>query len=427
MNLRTKIVSMLSLILLVVLGANVFAGAIPVTISDVEMEGTTLTANDTTRVDFERGNRIEVRVELEATGNASDVVVEAFISGYEYSDRQAISDATHVFDVESGVKYVKKLYLDLPDRADEDDYKVRIIVTDRNNDEIVQNYNIKMDVPRHDLAIKDVIFSPEGSVVAGRALLVAARVKNMGEQDEEGIKIKATIPDLGLSASDYVEELEYDESVTSEELYLRIPSCTKEGEYNVKISAYYDDNYESTSVIKTIYVEADECGGTDVDTDSSKVVINVNTDPQDIVMGTTGAVYPMVISNQGKTSKTLTVTTEGTTDWADVKVSPSSVVVVNAGETKTVYLYVSSKESAAAGEHTFVVNVKTDQKTEQVVLKGTVTGGNSGADGSWDQIKSGLEIGLVVLVVLLIILGLIIGFSKLRSNDDDDDQGQTYY
>ncbi len=420
---KTKIISIFAFVLLVLLGLNVSAAVIPITVDSVEVDGTVITVNDTTRVDLERGNRVEIRVDMTASANASDVVVEAFISGYEYGDREAISDATHVFDVEGGVRYVKKLSLNLPDRADEDDYKIRVIVSDRYSDEIVYNYNIKLDVPRHSLTIKDVVFSPEGRVVAGRALLTAVRIKNMGEQDEDGIKIKVEIPELGLSAADYVEELDYDDSITSEELYLRIPTCTEAGDYNVKVSVYYDENYESASVMKSIYVESDEtCSGAAAQ--DGRVVISVSTEPQDVVSGTTGAVYPLVVTNQGSSSKTLAVGLEGVADWADTRISPSNVVIVGAGESKTVYVYVAAKDNAVAGDYTFVLNVQSDSKTEQIPLKATVVGGKA---TGWDSIKSGLEIGLVILVVLLIILGLIIGFSKLRSSGDDDDQGQTYY
>lgn len=44
--------------------------------------------------------------------------------------------------------------------------------------------------------------------------------------------------------------------------------------------------------------------------------------------------------------------------------------------------------------------------------------------------KKSLEIGLVVLIILLVMLGLIIGFSKLR-NDDEEEENElsekTYY
>ena len=49
--------------------------------------------------------------------------------------------------------------------------------------------------------------------------------------------------------------------------------------------------------------------------------------------------------------------------------------------------------------------------------------------GSWCEAKKVIEIVLLVIVVLLVIIGLIIGFYKLKRGEDeeDDDEGNTYY
>jgi hypothetical protein len=45
------------------------------------------------------------------------------------------------------------------------------------------------------------------------------------------------------------------------------------------------------------------------------------------------------------------------------------------------------------------------------------------------KLKKGLEVGLVILVILLVIIGLIIGFSKLRGDEEEVEEGdeKTYY
>ena len=219
-----------------------FAAAVPVTVKSVEMDGTELTASAPTRVDLERGQEVSVKITIEGTSNASDIMIEAFLSGYEYSDFEPISDSTHVFDVEDGVVYIKKLTLKVPDNVDEDNYKLRVIVSDRYSDEIVKNYNLKVDVPRHSIEIKDIWFTPENSVVAGEYLIASVRLKNMGDKDENGLKVVVSIPELDISATDYIDELEKGDSISSEELYLKIPRCNiKDGRYEVKVGVVYDD------------------------------------------------------------------------------------------------------------------------------------------------------------------------------------------
>ena len=101
---------------------------------------------------------------------------------------------------------------------------------------------------------------------------------------------------------------------------------------------------------------------------------------------------------------------------------PSSVTVVPAGETKTVYVYVSANDDASAGSNGFKATISSDGESKAVALTANVVADSKGM-GS----LKGLEIALVVLVIILIIIGLIIGFSKLRNNSDDDEGAQTYY
>ena len=59
---------------------------------------------------------------------------------------------------------------------------------------------------------------------------------------------------------------------------------------------------------------------------------------------------------------------------------------------------------------------------ETVALKASVVPGQANSNLS---LRNGLEIALIVLVVLLVVIGLIIGFSRLRK--DDEGEEQTYY
>jgi len=421
---------LISLIGILMLSGIAAAATVPVIIDEVKVDGTIVSTSATTRLDLERGQNIPVRVEVTATADAEDIQIEAFISGYEYSDRESVSDATHVFDVEANVTYVKRLSLSLPDKVDEDDYKLRIIITDRNSDEVIQNYKIKVDVPRHNVIIKDVVFSPEGSVPAGRAILTTVRIKNMGEQDEEGIKVKVSIPDLGISAADYIDGLEDDESTTSEELYMRIPQCAEAGDYTARIEVEYDEGYEK--FVKQMNVEVTEgelcpTSPSTPGTGSARTIISLSTTSQAIAQGQAGVVYPLTITNANINSRSYTLSIQGVEGWAQAEISPSNTIVLGGGETGTLYVYVTADDDAAVGEHMFVAKVVSGDTTlKEIGLTASVT---KSAASAWSKVKKALEVALVILVVLLVILGLIIGFSKLRGEreDEGDEPGQTYY
>ena len=132
------------------------------------------------------------------------------------------------------------------------------------------------------------------------------------------------------------------------------------------------------------------------------------------------------MTNAGTSSKTYTVQADGAS-FANFRISPSNVLVIDAGDSKAFTVFVSANEDASVGDQTFAVTISSGDKVlKQLPLTVNV---QAGADGT-ANLKRGLEIGLVVLVILLVIIGLIIGFSKLRGNEEEEvEEGEekTYY
>lgn len=416
---KTKLMGLLTIFLIGILAISGIATA-TITINEVELDDDSLGDGTNTITGVERGEEFEVKVRVISSDDLNDVQVEVYVRGYDHDDR--IEDITDVFDMKAGVTYTKKLTLSLPQRMDQDRYQLRVRVEGRDGEIDYKDYDLEVDTGRHLLVIKDVVFSPEGSVKAGRALLVSVRLKNYGEKDEEGIKVKVIVPDLGISASDYIDELESDESTTSEEIYLRIPSCSAEGTYDVKVEVTYDDGDEKIiemSEIRVIPDETCEVGG--VSDSDQKPTITYDSSTQDVT--TAGAIYTLTMSNPTNSAKTVTLSVNGVDIFGSVRVSPSNVVVLGAGETKTVYIYVTADKSAKAGQYSFSITVSGLGTTSQEIsLTANVI--ESAGLGS---VKRALEVGLVVLVAILVILGLIIGFRKLKSEEEIEGEDKTYY
>ncbi|MBI4149095.1 hypothetical protein HY491_01480 [Candidatus Woesearchaeota archaeon] len=383
----------------------------------------------TNQFEVQRGDTLTVKVRVKAAALAAgeanpkehDVEVEAAILGYEYNARAGnrLSDATDLFDMDGGDIVTKTLRLTVPDLADKDRYDLRIRVGSRTGIALEQMVRLNLKGERHDLQIKDVVLSPEDTIQAGRYLIGTVRIKNIGQNTEEGIKIRIEIPALGVAESDYIEELKAEKSVTSEELLLRIPVNAQPGDYNVISSVEFDEGFAAETSESTITVVGSADG---VAPSTEKTMVNVGIESQDVAAGAS-AVYPIVLTNTGSASKTYTVAVSGTAGWATATVQPSNVVTVGAGETSTVSVVLTANSNAAAGEKAFVAEVKSAGKTVQIPLKANVAG--SSASG-WGSIKSGLEIAVIVLVVLLVIIGLIIGFNRLKGNGEEPEE-KTYY
>ena len=156
-----------------------------------------------------------------------------------------------------------------------------------------------------------------------------------------------------------------------------------------------------------------------------KTIITVAADKQTAVQGGGEVSYPITLTNAGASSKTYTVKADGAA-WANFRVSPSNVLVIGSGESKAFTVFVSANDDAPTGSQTFTVTISSGAKVlKQLPLSVDVQEGASGAT----SLKRVLEVGLVVLVILLVIIGLIIGFSKLRGDDEDAEEGdeKTYY
>jgi hypothetical protein len=252
---KAKILSVLSILLIALLSAT--SMAIPVGIDQIKIDGTNVEDDGQVRLDVQRGQEIEIELTLVPTEDVEDIEIRAFISGYEYNGVDEIADSIGPLSMDKDVKYKKTLTVTLPEDVEESDYKLRLLFTDRNGEDVmVKNYQIKVDLPRHQIQISDVLFNPSKNVKAGSALLGQVRLENMGEKTEEDVIVKIMIPELGVSATDYIDEIESGEQEETEELYLRIPENAAAGMYQAQVYVGYNSNHDKVLATGTINVEA---------------------------------------------------------------------------------------------------------------------------------------------------------------------------
>ena len=427
-----KIISVFMLFLVGLLAISAVSAATPLDdkLRYIGVEVNDVSLSSTDARNLEKTEELDVIVMFSLNESTDDVRVQVELTGYDNSDKSLVEDETDLFDVKANQVYDKKLTLKLPVRFEQGEYSIKVRIDDK-TDSITVLYPVWIDAKSNLIEIKDIVLSPENEVEAGRALLTTVRIKNRGEQAEEDVKIKVSIPALGISASDYIDELDEedgtDDSTTSEELYMRIPENAESGDYTVKVEVTFDDGDETETATTTIKIISAEGEGAATPAETTKTIITAGPSIQDVARGGAGVVYPVTISNAGTNAKTYTISADGA-DWAEFRISPTNVVTIAPGESKAIYVYLSAKETATAGENSFAVTIKSGETVlKEVSLKANVT---AAATSSWSKIKRALEIGLVVLVVLLVILGLIIGFNKLKGSEEEGEgkeDSQTYY
>lgn len=369
----------------------------------------------------ERGEDLDIKIRVKATADVENVQIEADIYGYKYSHKEEnlVSATTKPFDMTAGDVDSINLELQIPLKMDKKYTLLRIRVGTEDGESFEQVYQLHViGVDESDaVVVKDYSFSPSSTINAGRAFTVMVRVQNIGDDDLDDVKVTVAIPELNVRDSEYLDELEADEKETLEEFLLRIPDCAEPGVYDVEISVEFDEYESTTETAQITVLSGDTC--TTAKTDPGKAIVMV-PEAQEVEAGNEVA-YPIVIANQGTSAKTFIITVSGVESWGTSRLSPSSVVIVPAESTRTVYLYVEADEEAE-GEKLFVATISSGEDSEAIPLTANVVAG----DSDNVNLKRGLEVALVVLVIILIIVGLIIGFNKLRRNDDDDGT-QTYY
>lgn len=247
---KNVITQILMSILVFVLMTSAVSAALPINANSiaVKIDDQTVTTGSTTRLNIERDQAFEVQTVLMATADLTNVEVQAFVSGYEHNDVSRVFAATSVFDMQANVSYTKRLSLKLPSDANADNYKLRLVVSDRNNDPIVLNYDLALDAPRHLLKVDDVNLFSGGNgnqIVSGDPLLVNVRVKNLGDRNEEDVKVKVSVPELGVIGTKYIDSIRTDKSEETGSIYMKLQKCAEPGVYPVAVDVSYN-NYKTT-------------------------------------------------------------------------------------------------------------------------------------------------------------------------------------
>ncbi len=431
------VIGVLMVSLLVNMGLSI-SDYLPVSLQEVQLDGKELSESGIQRLIVTRGDTLELEFKLSLpleTTEVEDVQVIAMITGYEHSESNPLIQTSDVFDIEKedgeeDVVYSiwKSLDLTLPEDMESGNYKLRILLSNKDAYTKIYEFNLNIDCVGNKVSITDIMLSPSNNVQAGNYLIGMVRVRNEGEDDEDDVKVVLEIPELGIQAVDYIDELEGLDSASSEEVAMKIPVCTEEGEYNVKATVYFDDLYQSTTASRKItIIESDACELTKEPYKTpEKTIISIAS--QEVSTKAGEKVYfPITVVNSGTTATTVSFEIQGN-DWAKMEFNPSNMLIVEGEESEVITLYVTPKDDVE-GSKMFSLNVKKNgELAKQVPLTVNVEKAEEDKKGITDgaDLRTILEVVIVVLVIILVIIGLVLAFRKIRGSEEEEDT-QTYY
>jgi uncharacterized membrane protein len=407
-----------------VLLSAVYASAVDLEITSIKVNGDTLqdVLTDPSPMSYDRGQALPIHVCVQALSDVKDAQISVFIPGYTNAkdEPSKISDMTDTFSLKAPSSKCFDLSLEVPTLIQTGYFRIKVEADDKDSSTALKEY--RLDISginrRSAIEIKDFSLDPQ-EIIAGRAFTGKVNVKNLYGDTINDLKLTMSIPALNIQASEYMDQIDKDQSKTFEELLLRIPECTKAGSYDVDIAVEFAD-FSKVETTGTINVKSgDTCGSTAPVNAAQNTVISV-PNMQEVSQGTS-IVYPVVINNNGATSQTYALSVTGASTWSTTRIDPSSVIVVPAGQSKTAYLYVSTNDNAELGDKVFTLSIDSGSDTKSVPLVAKIT---KSTTSDMSAFKNALQIGLVVLVVILIIVGLIIGFNKMKDNKNE---AEPYY
>lgn len=247
-----KTTSLFLLALMVIVTA---VTALPVEVLRVELNDIELSAQTSTRLSVERNQEIKLELTLKSSEDLKEVEAQAFLTGYEYNSFERIAAAVKTLDLKKDTLYVRSMTLKLPQELEKDNYKLRLIISDRDSEAKIVDYPLKIDVPRHELKIQDVTLFPR-TVKAGEGLLARVRLANKGDKDEKNVKVSVSIPALGTKDSRTVSEVNADDEEETEEMLFDLDKCTQAGKYDVVVEVLYDKEHRKLVETREVMVEA---------------------------------------------------------------------------------------------------------------------------------------------------------------------------
>ena len=413
----------------------------PYEVVDVDIDGTDM--NDVNTLYVERGDTLNIRVEIQSNDNwpqrregadivwntnhiEKDVKIKAEIAGYEYGDIEDVSD---MFDIEYGVRYVEYLKLEVPeDINSNENYRLKIRAYNQENEVSAELAEfplmLKIKSQRHLLNIMDVIFTPGLNLNADQPLFTTVRVENLGDKKEEDIKVTVSVPQLGRTGVTYINELvptetsdnnnDYQTSESSDAVYLDLRGA-QPGTYNLIVKVDYNRGHSELTKNYQLIIGGGVPAGT-----QENLIVDSAEKTKSAEAGE-GIVYKIDIANMGVNARIFTAEVSGL-DWGSYRVDPT-ISIVQPGSTGEMFVYVSPN-SDVTGQKTFTVNVKEGNNVvKQISFQTNV----AEAKGEWDNVLTGLEIGFVVLLIILVILGIILAATKMGKKENEEPLGESYY
>ncbi len=405
--------------------ANGVGRSLDVSIDRVELENKKVLAeNENNFVILDNINdKMRLKVDLTALERINNAHVDAVL---QFENGNVVSDATRTFDISTGQNTIKNLEIPIIGKFQQANFRLKVKIVDPDGNVEEKSYGLIISQQKFPFVISTVSLTPEDNVEAGKNLVVKLGFKNSGVLPLNGVTVKVSIPELGISSTKFIENI--GKSSLQEfngEFVLKLLDNVQTGAYTVRseVASQFGGDSEVKEIPVSIIGQNDQ----QAQIINDKLVIKIPIVKQDINDGSE-SIYPIALRNDGPGAKTYTILLDGA-GWANLRLSESNTFVLKQKESKTINVYASSNGNAK-GEQAFVVTIKSeDNVLSQVPLKGNITTRRSSFGMS-----TIFGIILIGTVILLLLAGLVYimrrhsdGGTGQTTEIPDESEGEAYY
>jgi len=369
----------------------------------IDVNGEQLNNADTLQV--LNGEKLSVKLRISALANIDNARLKFELDGYEHS---LISTSTDIISMVAGKTYIQNLEIQLPsDMNTQKDYILRISGANDLTGVTYKEFKVFVDTQRHRVDILDLVMTPSTGVEAGQNVIANVRLKNMGQKIQESVKVTVAIPELGVSESNYVSNLNTLTAITSNDVLLFVPENAAVKTYDVIVTLSYNDGYTESvntyplTVTKTKAVV------------KKNLLVSFGSDVN-LVSGK-ATTFPVVIANPNFDSKPISIAT-GSDSWADVVVTPS-LAMVKGGESVTFTVSVTPKAGVTA-VNDLTLSVKEGSNLIEDIKVSTYTAPAPVSSTSFTNL---ILISLLVIAII-VFLAIVIKISKKKNDYDEEEE-----
>ncbi len=305
--------------------------------------------------DFYPGESIDIELNIKNSGSDDkDVIIEAFL--YDLKDGKKLKSVkSKSVNIDNGDDQDFKLNLTIPYKIKDGNEHMLYIKAYEDGDEDVQCREITqtVDIKKkdHDVTVSELIFSPS-TASCGTQVSATATILNIGDNDEENVKLMLKNSELGLNQNSL--SFDIDKYLTSsdevtERFTFTIPTDAETKKYYIEAITDFDSGDSSNSKFFPLSVDCIN----PVTSDST--VMSVSSS----LYGSSGSLsIPVTIVNNENVDRTYTLEFTPAGSWST---STTSSVLVPAKQTIT-YTLQPIVNSGIQGTHSGTVSLKLGSK-----------------------------------------------------------------